>query len=343
MHARPRAAARTRHRALALALALLALLATACRDEDNAAIDVGALDSFTPRTATSFTLIKGERAVRHGDVVPPEAYTFTDPRLDFFITRSATGELTALLAVDPTSACPLGTGTQAGLEAVAFRDRCFNSTYDLLGHHLAGPVPRDIPRLPARVERGRVLVLASLDALTNTDGAPYRRGLPPPARPHPVIPASALAPGEVRSFILLQDGSFLRYAVDGSVAPPGDDVARPVLPRVAFHIARPGHGPLLAIYPTAAVARRCDVEWYLAAFEDRDAFREGCGGTYFDIEGRRLFGPAARDLDRLPLEIRDGTIFVTASRAALIRSTPVPRGSSDPNVTPTRVATPPAP
>ena len=38
-------------------------------------------------------------------------------------------------------------------------------------------------------------------------------------------------------------------------------------------------------------------------------FRSGCVSIY-DISGRRLFGPAARDLDRFPLEVSDNLILV---------------------------------
>ena len=39
-------------------------------------------------------------------------------------------------------------------------------------------------------------------------------------------------------------------------------------------------------------------------------FYSGCSGSTFDMSGRRVFGPAARDMDRFSLEVSDQFILV---------------------------------
>jgi hypothetical protein len=37
---------------------------------------------------------------------------------------------------------------------------------------------------------------------------------------------------------------------------------------------------------------------------------EGCGGSKWDVAGHKLFGPAPGDLDRFPITVRDGRVWV---------------------------------
>lgn len=43
-------------------------------------------------------------------------------------------------------------------------------------------------------------------------------------------------------------------------------------------------------------------------------FRDPCLGSTFDIDGKIMFGPAPRSMDRYRVDIRDGEVFVDISR-----------------------------
>jgi nitrite reductase/ring-hydroxylating ferredoxin subunit len=80
----------------------------------------------------------------------------------------------------------------------------------------------------------------------------------------------------------------------------------------------------------------CWVPWRPEVeFEGRVGwFRDPCHGSTYDGEGVRVFGPAPRDLDRYPVEVRDGHVYVTLSDDARIPGdTRV--GLVDPSATPT--------
>ena len=88
-----------------------------------------------------------------------------------------------------------------------------------------------------------------------------------------------------------------------------------------FCIAQIKPGQLVALYTydTHQPSREkgCTVRWmpgvpaaaYKTGEEGLGVFRSGCISV-FDISGRRLFGPAPRDLDRFPLEVGDKLILV---------------------------------
>jgi len=63
-------------------------------------------------------------------------------------------------------------------------------------------------------------------------------------------------------------------------------------------------------------------------------FRDPCHGAMYDERGMRVFGPAPRDLDRYPVEVRDGHVYVTLSADALIPGK-LRVEFVDPNATPT--------
>ena len=294
-------------------------------------VRVGAVDSFAPDSITYFSLLSGHEGVlrysEDGEAIaePGTRFAPARPRLDFYVTRTVEGDLLALLVTDPVSACQVLPTRLAGLASDApMGEPCFRSEYDLSGKHLAGPLPRDLARLPLRIEAGQVIVTPNLDRLTTSDGTPYRRG-PAPRDPIDASGANEIAPGEVRSYVVLEDGGLLRYSMDGSAPAPPPNVGRPVLPRIAFHLSRTAEGAFIALDPTPATRSECPAEWRSYPLgSSLDVFREGCGGAAFDIEGRRVFGPAARDLDRLPIEVRDGRVYVTIDPRALIEATPAP-------------------
>lgn len=51
----------------------------------------------------------------------------------------------------------------------------------------------------------------------------------------------------------------------------------------------------------------CPIRWD----EERAEFFEGCYGSRWSATGEYLFGPALQDLDRVPVQVRDGMIWVT--------------------------------
>jgi len=46
--------------------------------------------------------------------------------------------------------------------------------------------------------------------------------------------------------------------------------------------------------------------------------RDPCHGSLFDHRGKTQFGPAPRDLDRYPVSIRDGRVYVTLTESARV-------------------------
>lgn len=63
--------------------------------------------------------------------------------------------------------------------------------------------------------------------------------------------------------------------------------------------------------PLAFLARSphggCPVRWN----DEETYFEEWCYGSKWYADGRYFFGPALQDLDQLPVEVRDGMIWVT--------------------------------
>ena len=106
----------------------------------------------------------------------------------------------------------------------------------------------------------------------------------------------------------------------GSVSPVG----YPDEP-LAFHIVRLDDGELVAF--RARSTHRGGVLPYQPDFVwgGRPGwFRDPSYGSIFDMAGRRVFGPAPRDLDRLDIELRNGAVFVNPTAI-----TPGQRGSRD--------------
>ena len=60
----------------------------------------------------------------------------------------------------------------------------------------------------------------------------------------------------------------------------------------------------------------CTVPWRPDfQFQGRKGwFRDPCGGSTWDIDGKITFGPAPRSMDRYRIEIRDDRVFVDTSR-----------------------------
>ena len=63
--------------------------------------------------------------------------------------------------------------------------------------------------------------------------------------------------------------------------------------------------------PTVFLARSphwgCLIEWS----KERQRFLDPCDGSRWDRTGQYEEGPAPRDMDRLPVEVRDGMLWVT--------------------------------
>ena len=94
-----------------------------------------------------------------------------------------------------------------------------------------------------------------------------------------------------------------------------------------FCITEPLQGQLLALYtadPHPSFREQgCMVRWDAIAQQSIGSpsgsertvtglFRDPCGGSKYDISGKRLFGPSPRDLDRFPIAItQDGIVVNT--------------------------------
>jgi hypothetical protein len=115
-------------------------------------------------------------------------------------------------------------------------------------------------------------------------------------------------------------------------------VGEPVaFPDGKFWLVKQSDGSFVALYWHATMTYRgCTVPWRESfRFTDpRDGvsklgwFRDPCSGSTWDVNGVRVFGPAPRNLDRFPVEVVNGAVYVLASPARLIRGdypTGVPR------------------
>ena len=171
------------------------------------------------------------------------------------------------------------------------------------------------------------------------------------ARSHDIVDVGTIDDfpiGSVTTFYVLgrDDRGAVAQCVWPCERPPGrslNDGARAVRPRFEFHLVRIAPDDLVAFLAEEPHGG-CHIPWRPDfVFEGTQGwFRDGCGGSTFTIEGKRVFGPSPRDLDRLPVTIRNGRVYVTADRKAVIEATPVPTSSSAAE-TPTRVPTPPPP
>jgi len=90
----------------------------------------------------------------------------------------------------------------------------------------------------------------------------------------------------------------------------------------AFHLVRLSGETFIALSWTDSHFRRCTVPWRPDfVWPDPDTgqpkegwFRDPCASSTYDIEGRRVFGPASRDLDRYSVSIAGDRVFVNTNR-----------------------------
>ncbi len=82
-----------------------------------------------------------------------------------------------------------------------------------------------------------------------------------------------------------------------------------------FWLVRRGEAEFLALYKRDPESG-CTVPWR-PQFEYRGWkgwFRDPCHGATYDLAGRCFTGPCPRGLDRFPVTVRDGHVFVDTSR-----------------------------
>lgn len=86
-----------------------------------------------------------------------------------------------------------------------------------------------------------------------------------------------------------------------------------------FHVVRLQSGEFLALSARDSHSQ-CWVPWRPEfEFDGHEGwFRDPCHGSTYEGTGMRVFGPAPRDLDRYPVEVRDGHVYVTLSDDVLI-------------------------
>lgn len=85
-----------------------------------------------------------------------------------------------------------------------------------------------------------------------------------------------------------------------------------------FWLVRQGEAEFLALSQRDPESK-CTVPWR-PEFEYRGWkgwFRDPCHGATYDLPGRCFTGPCPRGLDRFPVTIRDGHVFVDTSRKIL--------------------------
>ncbi len=82
-----------------------------------------------------------------------------------------------------------------------------------------------------------------------------------------------------------------------------------------FHLVRLSQEKFIAL-SSVDPHSACTVPWrpqFLFAGR-RGWFRDPCHGSTYSVDGVREFGPAQRDIDRLPVSIVDGRVVVDTSR-----------------------------
>jgi Rieske Fe-S protein len=92
-----------------------------------------------------------------------------------------------------------------------------------------------------------------------------------------------------------------------------------------FHLVRLSSGEFLAfstidphssnVYPLKASSGECRVAWRPEMlYGSREGwFRDTCTSSTYDLDGTRVFGPSPRDLDRHPVTVEDGILYVDTS------------------------------
>jgi Rieske Fe-S protein len=104
-------------------------------------------------------------------------------------------------------------------------------------------------------------------------------------------------------------------------------VGQPVtFPEGKFHLVKQPDGSFVALF-WKSTGLGCSVPWResFLFIDPRDGvskagwFRDPCHGSTWDVNGVRVFGPAPRDLDRFPVEVKGGRVYVHAVERLLIR------------------------
>jgi len=92
-----------------------------------------------------------------------------------------------------------------------------------------------------------------------------------------------------------------------------DDVASKEFETLPLQLVRDANGAFTVFFARSTrpdeaqlIPRQCIVEWDDSLLE----VLELCGGTRWSREGKYLSGPAPRDLDRFPVSIQDGKLYI---------------------------------
>jgi nitrite reductase/ring-hydroxylating ferredoxin subunit len=109
------------------------------------------------------------------------------------------------------------------------------------------------------------------------------------------------------------------------------EVGKPVrFAKAEFWLVKQEDGSFLALHAKSPAYHNCTVPW-LPNFRFPNPetgeytpgwFRDPCSGATWDVNGKRVFGPSPRDLDRFPVEVKDGRVFVSAVEWKLIPGNP---------------------
>lgn len=104
--------------------------------QPDALVDAGSVDDFAPASVT----------------------TFEENR--FHLVRLEGGEFLALYWTDPHLGCTVPWRPDFEFQGKRgfFRNPCHGETYDIAGHRVFGPSPRDLDRYEVKIEGSRVLV-----------------------------------------------------------------------------------------------------------------------------------------------------------------------------------------
>ena len=147
--------------------------------------------------------------------------------------------------------------------------------------------------------------------------------------PDASLPASrSINVGSKYQFLSYGEPHFISITKSGRVL---DQTHATSAPPNAEYLARfwlvhvPGSDRFLALNykdPRCAIAWRPDF-----SFQDprtgattKGWFRDPCGGSTYDLQGTRVFGPSPRDLDQYPVTVSgDGHVLVKVGDGALIR------------------------
>lgn len=155
----------------------------------------------------------------------------------------------------------------------------------------------------------------------------------------------AFPPGSVTSFYLLPGADEVvpyRHNEQMGVGSYRSQDCR--IAGTIIHLVRLADGSFLALLGRSphlgqAVVWRPD----LALEGEYGWFRDPCQNSTFAIDGRRVFGPASRDLDRFGLRIEDGRVYVDLQDVTEGYREPQPEHTPEPpgwTPQPTALATP---